>query len=228
MHLKIKPILALLAIMTLLAATGCGNQSAETAGTQPGVKGAGEDARGDADSGGQAPGDPLHPVVLIQTSLGNITVELDAEKSPLTVDNFLSYVDSGHYDNTIVHQVLNEIPKVVIAGAYTPELEEKKAQTPIRNEARNGLKNVRGTIAMARQPDAVDSATCHFFFNLADNDVLDHKDSTLDGYGYCVFGKVIEGMDVVDRIGAVDVHDTDEFARIPVQTVSIKSIRRVR
>lgn len=170
--------------------------------------------------------DPLHPIVQIDTSLGSMKVRLDAENSPLTVENFLGYVDAGHYDNTIFHQVLRDY--VALGGAYTPEMVEKKAHTPIRNEAHNGLRNRRGTIAMARRPDAIDSATCQFYLNLNDNPVLDHKDRTTEGYGYCVFGEVIEGQEVLDRIGQTEVHDTDQFERIPVKTVLVNSIRRIR
>jgi len=172
--------------------------------------------------------DPLHPTLLIETSMGDITVQLDAEKSPLTVDNFLTYAGSGHYNQTIFHQVLKDYPKVIIGGAYTAEQIEKETRTPIFCEAHNGLKNVRGTIAMARRPDVPDSATCHFFINLSDNEVLDHKDWSLEGYGYCVFGKVVEGMDVADKIGAVAVADTDKLEQTPVDPVLIKSIRLVR
>jgi len=166
--------------------------------------------------------------VVIDTSLGKITVRLEKEKASLTVDNFLAYVDSGHYDQTIFHQVIKDHPKIILGGAFTPELSEKKARTPIYNEARNGLKNRRGTIAMARQADAIDSVTCYFFINLTDNEMLDYKDETLEGYGYCVFGEITEGLDVADKIATVQVHDIDQFERIPVETVLIRSIRQIR
>jgi peptidyl-prolyl cis-trans isomerase B (cyclophilin B) len=172
--------------------------------------------------------DPLHPTVLIETSLGNITVQLDAEKAPLTVDNFLSYAGAGHYAQTIFHQVLKDYPKVIIGGAYTAEKIEKQTRTPIFCEAHNGLKNRRGAVAMARRPDAPDSATCHFFIDLGDNEALDHKDRTLEGYGYCVFGQVVEGIEVADKIAAVEVTDAGDFERIPVEAVLIKSIRQIR
>jgi cyclophilin family peptidyl-prolyl cis-trans isomerase len=175
--------------------------------------------------------DPLHPVVEIDTTLGKFTVRLDAEKAPLTVDNFLSYVDARHYDQTIFHQVSKEYPQIIIGGAYTPERIEKKAGVPIRNEAHNGLKNRRGTIAMARRPDNEDTATCHFFINLADNDVLNYKERTAQGYGYCVFGEVTsdEGLAVLDRIVQVPTRDDIKgFERLPVESVVIKSIRRIK
>jgi cyclophilin family peptidyl-prolyl cis-trans isomerase len=181
-----------------------------------------------ANAPAQATQDPDHPVVAFETSLGEITVRLDAQKAPLTVANFLAYVGRGHYDGTIFHQVVKEYPKLVIGGAFTKELTEKPTMTSVRNEAHSGLKNRRGTIAMARRPDWIDSATCHFFINVTDNEVLDHTDRTLEGYGYCVFGEVIEGMDVVDRIAALEVHDTEQFEQIPVETVAIQSVRVVR
>ncbi|MEA1951560.1 MAG: peptidylprolyl isomerase, partial [Planctomycetota bacterium] len=141
-------------------------------------------------------------------------------------------VDDGHYDGTIFHDVNK--PYVVIGGGYTKDLKQKKEGERIRNEADNGLKNTRGTIAMARKPDVIDSSTCQFMFNLADNDFLDHKDRTkAEIYGYCVFGKVVEGMDVVDKIGSqavkeVNGADGKPFTRVPVETVMISSVRRVK
>jgi cyclophilin family peptidyl-prolyl cis-trans isomerase len=116
---------------------------------------------------------------------------------------------------------------VIIGGAYTPELEEKKTDGPIFNEAMQGRKNLRGTIAMARKPDIIDSATCHFFINLQDHPDLDHKSDKPEEYGYCVFGDVSDGMDVAEQIGNVAVHDMTDFEQIPVENVLIKSIRRV-
>lgn len=171
--------------------------------------------------------DPNHPVVAIETSLGTITAVLDAEKSYQTTSNFLSYVEVGHYDQTIIHQVYKG--QGFLAGGYGVNLTEKPSRTPIRNEADNGLKNTRGTISMIRQPDQIDSATCQFFVNVADNPTLDHRDRTAEGYGYCVFGTVMpEGMAVVDQIAAAKVHDTQEFERTPVQAIVVKSIRRIR
>jgi len=181
--------------------------------------------------------DPFHPVVEIQTSLGNIVVELDASQAPLTVDNFLRYVDSGHYDQTIFHQVLRDY--VVMAGAYTADLVEKKAHPSIRNEAqRCGLKNVAGTIAMVRKPDAPDSATCQFFINLTDNQNLDYRGPNADEYGYCPFGKITSGMEVVRKIAEAEVTDKTvdvpgktekaEFERLPKQSVVLQSVRRLR
>jgi peptidyl-prolyl cis-trans isomerase B (cyclophilin B) len=168
--------------------------------------------------------------VEIDTSLGKITVRLDGEKAPLTVDNFLTYVGNRHYDHTLFHQVSKEYPKLILGGGYTEERVEKAARIPIRNEAHNGLRNRRGTIAMARRPDDEDSATCHFFINLTDNEVLDYKQRTAQGYGYCVFGEVSgeESLATIDRIGQVATQDTKQFERIPVENVVIRSIRRIK
>ena len=166
------------------------------------------------------------PLVLVETSVGKITLRLDAERAPLTVDNFLSYVDAGHYDRTIIHQVYKG--QGIVAGGYGENLLEKPARTPIRNEAANGLKNRRGTIAMVRLPDGIDSATCQFFINVADNPALDYRDRTPAGYGYCVFGEVVDGMDVVDRINDVPIHDTPDFERTPVEPIMVASMRRIQ
>ena len=170
--------------------------------------------------------DPRHPEVLIRTSLGDIRVRLDGVNSPLTVDNFLCYVESGHYDQTIVHQVYRD--QGIIAGGYGVNRAEKRSRTPIRNEAHNGLRNRRGTISMVRFPDAIDSATCQFFVNVSDNPALDHKARTPEGYGYCVFGEVVDGMDVVDRINDAPLQDAADFERTPVNPIVIESIRRVQ
>jgi peptidyl-prolyl cis-trans isomerase A (cyclophilin A) len=222
-------ILGLLGLSLL--AVGCkkGDTSQPTAATE-GNAAAANTAGNPAPATPKVEQDPLHPVVTIETSLGAFKVRLDAEKAPITVNNFLDYVAAHHYDQTIFHQVLGgkEYPRVVIGGAFTADLVEKKAGVPIRNEAHNGLKNRKGTIGMARQPDAIDSATCHFYVNLADNAVLDHKDRTAEKYGYCVFGEVVEGFDVIEQIGQVPVRDADKFDRLPAQTVAIKTARRIK
>jgi peptidyl-prolyl cis-trans isomerase B (cyclophilin B) len=141
--------------------------------------------------------DKKNPTVLIKTSLGDITLELDAEKAPITVENFLEYVRSGFYDGTIFHRVIDGF--MIQGGGMTPDMKEKKSGKSIKNEADNGLTNQRGTIAMART-QVVDSATSQFFINVADNDFLNHRDKTANGYGYAVFGRVVDGMDTVDAI----------------------------
>jgi cyclophilin family peptidyl-prolyl cis-trans isomerase len=170
--------------------------------------------------------DYQHPVVLIETSLGNITVQLDREKAQLTVGNFLTYVSAKHYDRTIIHQVYKN--QGILGGGYGPNLIEKPGRNTVRNEALNGLRNLRGAIAMVRSPDVIDSATCQFIINVADNPILDHKNDSPEGYGYCVFGKVIEGMDVVERIAAVPVHEAPEVESTPNEQIDVKTIRQIR
>jgi len=167
---------------------------------------------------------PANPKVLMVTSKGNITIELFADKAPITVKNFLSYVDSGHYDGTIFHRVIKGF--MIQGGGLTPDLVEKPAQSPIKNEATNGLSNKRGTIAMART-NVIDSATCQFFINHVDNPSLDHKDNTPGGFGYAVFGKVIKGMDVVDAIASVKTGTVKYYRDVPRETIKIISVRRL-
>lgn len=164
--------------------------------------------------------------VVMETSLGSITLELDNVKAPASVANFLAYVDAGFYDGTIFHRV---IPNFMIqGGGYSADLKQKPTQPPVKNEAANGLKNLRGTIAMARTR-IVDSATSQFFINHKDNQALDHRAPTPDAYGYAVFGKVVKGMDVVDRIAAVQTRAVNAlFQDMPVETVVIKNVRRVK
>ncbi len=233
MRFCLRSIVACLALVVLPILVGCGGDDDGTAAGPAAIDGSkGGQGQPDAASNGssskRSSTDPLHPTVVIDTSLGPITVRLDNEKAPLTVNNFLSYVESGYYEQTIFHQVIKDYPKVILGGAFTAEKSEKAARTPIYNEAHNGLKNRRGTIAMARLPDAIHSATCHFFLNLTDNEGLDHKDRTLEGYGYCVFGEITQGIEVADKIAGVEVEDTEQFERIPVRTVMIRSIRQLR
>jgi cyclophilin family peptidyl-prolyl cis-trans isomerase len=164
------------------------------------------------------------PQVVIETSLGEITVELDADKAPVSTANFLGYVDSDHYDNTIFHRVIQGF--MIQGGNFSSEMVPKQTLAPIKNEAANGLKNRRGTIAMART-GVVDSATSQFFINLVDNDFLDHRDETVRGFGYAVFGRVVEGMDVVDAIGAVKTGVVKRFRDVPLEPVVIKDVRRL-
>jgi len=174
-----------------------------------------------AEASRPAPPDELR--IVLDTTVGQVVLELDEEHAPLTVANFLQYVDSGHYDGTIFHQVVDGY--IVLGGAYSPELQEKTAGVAIRNEADNGLKNTRGTIAMAREFDRIDSSTCQFFINLADNPKLDHHGRTAEEYGYCVFGRVVQGLDVIDKIAQAEAHSTDQFELIPIKPVVIKTAR---
>ena len=159
-----------------------------------------------------------NPMVLMKTSKGDIKVELFADKSPITVENFLGYVKDGHYDGTVFHRVIPDF--MIQGGGMTPDLGEKKGKSPIKNEATNGLKNLRGTLAMARTSDP-NSATAQFFINTVDNSFLDHRD-TGQGYGYAVFGKVVDGMDVVDEIQKVKTANKGMHQNVPVEPVVIE------
>jgi peptidyl-prolyl cis-trans isomerase A (cyclophilin A) len=172
-------------------------------------------------AGASAADDKDHPQVVLETNFGNITVELDRAKAPISVENYLKYVDSGHYNGTIFHRVMPDF--MIQGGGFTEQMVEKPTSPPIKNEAGNGLSNLRGTIAMARTP-ALDSATSQFFINLFDtNKRLD----TLGG-GYAVFGKVIAGMDVVDKIAKVETTTKGPHEDVPVKPVVIKSAKRVK
>ena len=159
------------------------------------------------------------PMVILETSLGVIKVELYPDKSPVSVKNFLTYVKEGHYDGLIFHRVIRDF--MVQGGGFTKEMGERGSKhPPIRNEADNGLTNDRGTLAMART-SVVDSATAQFFINVVNNDVLNHRAKTPQGYGYAVFGKITEGMDVVDKIRAVPTGNSGMFQDVPLQPVTI-------
>ena len=179
-----------------------------------------------------------NPIVLMKTSMGDVKIELFQDKAPITAKNFLDYVDAKHYDGTLFHRVIGkphgERDFMIQGGGFEPGLKEKKTGEAIKNEASPEVPNKRGTIAMARTPDP-DSATAQFFINVADNDFLnrsaDYKD-TKDPKkaGYAVFGKVVDkaSMDVVEKIKAVEVKDTDEHERVPTVDVVIKSIRLMK
>jgi cyclophilin family peptidyl-prolyl cis-trans isomerase len=164
------------------------------------------------------------PKIRIETSMGTIIAELDAEKSPITVENILTYVNEGYYDGTIFHRVIGGF--MIQGGGFNSSMEMKETRAPIKNEAGNGLKNAKGTLAMARTSD-VDSATAQFFINLVDNDFLDHKNETPAAYGYAVFGKVVEGMDVVENIGKVSTGNHMGFQDVPVEPVVIEKVTLV-
>lgn len=170
-----------------------------------------------------APAAVANPVVIIETSMGTIQAELFADKAPKSVENFLKYVDDGFYDGTIFHRVIGDF--MIQGGGLTPDMKEKKTRAPIKNEAGNGLKNLRGTLAMARKPD-VDSATSQFFINVVDNGFLNHRGEEEKDFGYAVFGKVISGMDVVDKIKVVPTTSFQLYTDVPVTPVVIKSIKR--
>ena len=173
---------------------------------------------GFASAGGAA----KNPKVLLSTTLGDITVELDAKKAPISVKNFLAYVKDGHYENTIFHRV---IPGFMIqGGGMMKDMSEKKSGAPIKNEAENGLKNLTGTIAMARTSD-VDSATAQFYINVNDNAALDHS---AQSFGYAVFGKVIKGMEVVTKIEHVNTETRGIYENVPSETIFIKSAKLIK
>jgi peptidyl-prolyl cis-trans isomerase A (cyclophilin A) len=220
-------------VLSLAWLAGC-NHSTSTAENATATKESEESAQtGDGDGtkvgNDKAPLEPrgaYFPTVVLKTSLGDLTVKLDPQAAPRTVNNFLHYVESGLYNQTIFHQVDPEY--VLLGGTYTPELVERPSRYPIPNEATNGRKNLRGTIAMARQIDDIDSSTSQFFINLRDNPNLDHKGNSPEEYGFCVFGEVIEGLDVLEKIASVQVEDKDDFKKLPVETVLIETAYRTR
>lgn len=157
--------------------------------------------------------------VKLTTNHGDIVIDLDAEKAPETVKNFLAYVEAGHYDNTIFHRVINGF--MIQGGGMEPGMKQKGTNAPIKNEANNGLKNDAGTIAMARTQDP-HSATAQFFINVADNDFLNFKAENVQGWGYCVFGRVSEGMDVVNKIKGVKTGTSGFHQDVPKEDVVIQ------
>jgi cyclophilin family peptidyl-prolyl cis-trans isomerase len=159
-------------------------------------------------------------MIRFETTLGNFTVELYDDKAPLSAENFLKYVDEGFFDGTVFHRI---VPGFVIqGGGFTEDMTQKKTHSPVKNEADNGVKNTRGTLSMARTND-INSATSQFFVNLKDNDFLDH---TRGNFGYAVFGKVTEGMDVIDKIAAVKTGRRRGFEDVPLDPVIMTSVRR--
>ena len=157
--------------------------------------------------------------VTLTTNFGDITLELNAEKAPITVANFLQYVESGHYDGVIFHRVIDGF--MVQGGGFDANMKQKKTKGEIKNEADNGLGNDNYTVAMART-SVPDSASSQFFINIADNDFLNHTAPTSSGWGYCVFGKVVEGMDIVDKIKAVKTTSKSGHRDVPVEPVIIE------
>ncbi len=157
--------------------------------------------------------------VRLQTSVGDVVIELDTEKAPVTAENFLQYVRDGFYDNTVFHRVIDGF--MVQGGGFEPGMKPKAVRAPIENEAGNGLKNDAYTIAMARTSDP-HSATAQFFFNSVNNNFLNFRTASADGYGYCVFGKVVEGRDVVDKIKAVPTSSRGFHQDVPAEDIVIK------
>ena len=161
-----------------------------------------------------------NPKLLMRTSHGEMTLELDAAKAPVTVENFLGYVRDGFYDGTIFHRVIDGF--MIQGGGFTPDMQQKPTGAPIENEAGNGLQNARGTIAMART-QVVNSATAQFFINLVDNEFLNHRDTSPMGFGYAVFGKVVDGMETVDAIRKVATGNVAGHGDVPTETVTIEA-----
>ena len=203
---RIATALAAAASMSCLAAVA--QEATAEANTQP------EEAKGK---------EPTVIEVVIETSMGTMTAELYEDKAPETVKNFLSYVDESFYDGTIFHRVIKNF--MIQGGGFTPDMKQKATKKPVKNEAANGLKNDRGTLAMART-QVIDSATSQFFINHKDNDFLNYRAPTLQGFGYCVFGKVTSGLEVLDAIAGVKTGNRGFHGDVPVETVEIKSIRR--
>lgn len=166
-----------------------------------------------------------NPKVVLETSMGDITLELYPDKAPATVKNFLTYADEKFYDGTVFHRVISGF--MIQGGGMTPDMNEKPTHSPILNEADNGLKNDRGTIAMARTNDP-NSATAQFFINAKDNTFLNFRSKTIEGYGYCVFGKVIKGLDVVDAIEKTPTATKGFFQDVPAKPVIIKKAYRLK
>lgn len=164
-----------------------------------------------------------NPLVLLETTSGDILIELFAAEAPLSVANFLAYVDDGFYENTIFHRVIKGF--MIQGGGLDMRMNSKEGREPITNEAANGLKNLRGTVAMARTSE-VHSATSQFFINTVDNAFLDHSEDSPQGYGYAVFGKVVEGMDVVDKIEKVKTKNTQHYDDVPADSVLITACSR--
>ena len=163
-----------------------------------------------------------NPIVVMRTSMGTVKLELFRKEAPISVKNFIEYAKKGFYNGTVFHRV---IPGFMIqGGGFTPDLAQKDTRAPIKNEAGNGLQNDRGTIAMARTM-VVDSATSQFFINVANNGFLNHRDDSPEGYGYAVFGKVISGMNVVDKIAATPTGVQNGMQDVPVTPVVIKSVK---
>lgn len=163
--------------------------------------------------------------VQLNTSMGEILLELNDAKAPISVKNFLAYAESGHYEGTLFHRV---IPGFMIqGGGYDKDLQKKAVDDPIENEAANGLVNARGTVAMARTPE-LHSATAQFFINLDDNAFLNHRSADEDGYGYAVFGSVLQGMDIVDKIAGLETSGRGSFNKdVPVDDVTIESVTQL-
>lgn len=232
------PLLLTVFLLVFVAVvSGCGSTAASTStvaygstatsSTAPAPSAGGPDTTTRPDTGPDTGDDAVStrdPRVELVTSMGSIVVELDAAAAPITVENFLSYVEDGFFDGTIFHRVIPGF--MAQGGGFTSDMQQKPVNAPIKNEAANGLKNLRGTLAMARTA-VVDSATAQFFINLVDNSFLDHTAPTPQGYGYAVFGKVVSGMEVVDAMAAVPTTTVGPFQDVPQTPIVIESAKVV-
>ena len=193
----------------------------QTKGEQPALASGADPEKGEAAAKGAV---KPNPKVLLVTSMGNIKLELNLEKAPKTVENFMAYVKAGHYKGTIFHRVISTF--MIQGGGFDKEMNEKQTKSPIQNEADNGLKNERGTVAMARTPNP-HSASSQFFINVKDNGMLNHRSKDPSGWGYCVFGKVIEGMEVVDKIKGVATGNRGMHGDVPNTPITITDAKEL-
>jgi cyclophilin family peptidyl-prolyl cis-trans isomerase len=209
------------AVAVLLAFGGCGKTGTDAGQTSASIPG-----KDNPTANEKAPAQQTPPEVVLDTTKGSITIRLNNEKSPKTVANFLAYVKSHFYDGTLFHQVFKN--QGIVGGAYTEGMTAKPAGIPILNEAHNGLKNTKYTVAMLREPDNSDSATSVFFINATENPSFDFTARTAEGYGYCVFGQVVQGMSVVDQIAAMETQDLENIPCTPQERVVIKSAKQIK
>jgi peptidyl-prolyl cis-trans isomerase A (cyclophilin A) len=212
----------MLAVLGLIVATGCGGGSAPPPAEEPKEAPAPPAEAAPA----PAPSEPApisgNPMVEMRTSMGTMKIELYPDKAPKTVENFLQYVRDGFYDGTVFHRVISGF--MIQGGGFTPDMSEKGTRAPIENEAANGLKNVRGSIAMARTGDP-HSASAQFFINTVDNPFLDYQSATVQGFGYAVFGQVVEGLETLDAIKKVATASRDGHDDVPTSAVVIEAVR---
>ena len=219
--------------LVLLAALSCSTARAEDPSTTESLNAGNSAADVKADPGAGASeatteeAAPIptqeNPMVILRTDKGDIEIELFADKAPDTVANFLRYVDDGFYNGTIFHRVIRDF--MIQGGGFTADMQQKQTRSPVKNEAANGLQNARGTVAMARTQDP-HSATAQFFINTVDNGFLNFQSPDVRGYGYCVFGRVVKGLDVVDAIRGVRTGNRGGFQDVPVEAVAIREAVR--
>ena len=228
------PVYCVFSTFDICVFSGCGggdtdkaDGDAQQAGQGDGAGGTTGTGGGVADSGTSNPMTPPgeNPVYEIRTNVGSFTVELMTSKAPQTCSTFERNAQSGRYDGTIFHEVYNV---AIIGGGFKRDLSARPVSMAIVNEADNGLKNVRGTMSMLRKPENKDSATGDFFVNVTDNPNFDHQDDTDEGFGYCVFGTVKSGMDVVEAISKKPVKQQDGFASLPLETVEILEVKKIK